>query len=91
MKTMILGLPKKRGFRSFYQKPQIVNLSDLERHFKDGEKVNPVSLKKKGLVDRIKSGVKILGQGELTRKVVFSNCLFSKSAREKAKRIAEIK
>jgi large subunit ribosomal protein L15 len=61
-------------------KVQSVNVRDLERF--DGE-VTPETLKQAGLIRSIRFDVKILGHGELTKKLAVSAHLFSASAREK--------
>jgi large subunit ribosomal protein L15 len=65
---------------------EIVNLGDLERVFQDGEKVTPVVLEQKGLIESSKNRVKILGEGKLTKKLIVSAHGFSKSAREAIKK-----
>lgn len=82
IKMILQRIPKKRGFTSPYLKAEIVNLKDLEKHFNDGETVNPRSLLKKGLVGTIKRGVKILGKGELKKKLTVELCGLSASARK---------
>jgi large subunit ribosomal protein L15 len=75
----------KRGFshatwdRSFL----IVNVGDLDLAFKDGETVDPVALRKVGLAKGPADGVRILGNGELTKKLSIKAHHFSKSAAEK--------
>ncbi len=59
---------------------QAINVRDLERF--DGE-VTPDTLKEAGLIRSTRIDVKILGQGELTKKLSVSAHLFSASAREK--------
>jgi len=76
-------LPKKKGFKSIHLKPTIVNLDVLEKNFSDGDLVIPRRLLKKGLIDNIKTGVKILGQGEIKKKLIIKDCFISKSAKEK--------
>jgi large subunit ribosomal protein L15 len=61
-------------------KVQAINVRDLERF--DGE-VTPDTLKEAGLIRSTRMDVKILGQGELTKKLTVSAHLFSASAREK--------
>ena len=61
-------------------KVQAVNVRDLERL--DGE-VTPEALKEAGLIRSTRIDVKILGHGDLTKKLTVSAHLFSKSAREK--------
>lgn len=90
LKMTLMRIPKKRGFRSLYSKDQVVNLSDINSNFKDGEIVNPRSLAKKGLIDNIKAEVKILGNGELTAKnIKFENVKMSESVKGKLKARSE--
>jgi large subunit ribosomal protein L15 len=67
-------------FRTYTQP---VNLRDLERVFADGDTVDVESLVEKGLVKNTRADVKILGQGELTKKLSVTAHAFSESAREK--------
>jgi large subunit ribosomal protein L15 len=67
-------------FRTFTQP---VNLRDLERVFADGDTVNVEALVEKGLVKNTKADVKILGQGELKKKLSVTAHAFSETAREK--------
>ncbi len=61
-----------------------VNLDRVEKFFNDGETVNVQSLQQKGLIPRrIKGGIKILSQGQLTKKVSVEAHAFSAAAREK--------
>jgi len=68
MKPMLLNLPKKRGFTSLQDKDQVVNLTAINRHFKEGGKVTPNTLLKAGLIEDASKSVKVLGQGQLTLK-----------------------
>ena len=69
----------KRGFTNFTRKEYaIVNVASLNR-FEDGE-VTPEMLIESGLVRKELDGIKILGQGELTKKLVVKANKFSKSA-----------
>ena len=81
----------KRGFTNarFSKEVSLVNLSSLERVFVDGEEVNAHILTLKGLIKPKKSEqrdfkkgtiVKILGDGELTKKLIISAYSFSASA-----------
>lgn len=82
--TLIDHMKKKRGFKSLKPKKNIVKLSDLAGKFPDGGEVSLETLIKSGLVDKItaKNGVKILGDGQLTKKLtISSNILFSESAK----------
>ncbi|MGO8673652.1 MAG: 50S ribosomal protein L15 [Capsulimonadaceae bacterium] len=76
-------LPHFRGFKALFKKRfAIVNLSALER-FEDGSLVTPELLLAERVINDIKDGVKILGDGELTRKLTVQAHHFSKSAQEK--------
>jgi len=84
-------LPKLRGrgisgLISIQVKPCVVNVMSLEKMFTAGDTVTPTTLLERGLV-RARKGttpvVKILGTGELTKKLTFANCIISESAKEK--------
>lgn len=84
MKQMILQIPKERGFKSPKPKNIPVNLLIINQNFKDGEKVNPDILMKKGLIGSTKTTVKILGNGDLNvSKLEFSDVKISAGAKEK--------
>jgi len=69
MKPNIASIPKLPGFKSQYKKMVIVNLSTIDKHFNDGEKVNIEALHRKGLITTKNLGLKVLGDGTLTKKV----------------------
>ena len=74
----------KRGFNNkFALKVGEVNLGDLEARFDAGEEVTPASLKEKGLANYRYDVLKVLGKGELTKKLTVSAHRFSKTAQEK--------
>ncbi len=77
-------LPKK-GFNNFNfkTKASVVNLSQLEKFFEEGDLVNEESLRAKGLVSRKCDIVKVLGQGQLNKKLTVAVDAASASAREK--------
>jgi len=60
-----------------------VNVRDLERVFDDGADVSLEALIEKGLIKNTRIDVKILGEGELKKKLAVTAHLFSKTAREK--------
>jgi large subunit ribosomal protein L15 len=62
---------------------QPVNLRDLEQRFDDGAEVNPAELSSRGLATRKDVPVKILGVGDLSKKLTVQAHGFSKTAREK--------
>ena len=73
----------KRGFTCRNSKNIVgINLSDLER-FEDGATVTVESLIESGIVKNPRDGVKILGGGELTKKLTVQVNAFSESAKEK--------
>lgn len=74
--------PKHRFYQLRHDKPAVVNLNLLNEL--DGtQEVNPTLLLEKGLIDSIKNGVKVLGDGELTKKLTFRGLKFSVTAKEK--------
>src|SRR5215211_2255732 len=68
-------------FEPFRTHTQPVNLADLEARFDAGATVDPEALKKAGLATRRDVNVKILGRGELSKKLTVRAHGFSKSAR----------
>lgn len=75
----------KRGFNNanFTKRYEIVNVSQLDKLFNDGAAVSIDQLVSAGLVDNVNCRVKILGDGELTKRLVVSAHKFSKSAEQK--------
>ena len=74
----------KRGFSNykFANNYMIVNISQLEK-FNDGDVVGAEQLSNAGLIDNLKNKVKILGDGELTKKLQVTAHKFSKTAKQK--------
>ena len=73
----------KRGFHNIFAKPlEAVNVSVLEK-FEDGAVVNAQALLEKGILSKCQYGVKILGNGNLTKKLTVQASAFSASAKEK--------
>ena len=81
---MVRRIPK-RGFNNsdFAETVQIVNVGDLDRIFADGAEVTVEALAEAGLVDRLDLAVKLLGKGELGRKLTVRATRASKKAAEK--------
>ena len=74
----------KRGFHNRWALTvAIVNVGDLETRFQAGEEVNPQTLQARNLAKGRYDLVKILGDGQLTKKLKVSAHRFSQSAREK--------
>jgi large subunit ribosomal protein L15 len=77
----------KRGFTHLKKyKIEIVNLNQIDKKFNEGEEINPEKLKEKGLIKKTEF-VKILGEGNLTKKLTISAHQFSKKAREKIEKV----
>ncbi len=79
----------KKGFSNYpFSKEYVaINLSLLEAKFDDGDTVDNASLYKKGLLKKLGSMVKILGDGELTKKLSFNVGAVSASAKAKIEKI----
>ena len=75
----------KRGFShaSWDKVYHVVNVGDLDQAFNDGATIDPEALKKAGLANGPADGVRVLGTGEVTKKLVVKAHHFSKSAAEK--------
>jgi large subunit ribosomal protein L15 len=73
----------KRGFTNIFRREySVVNLQDLEA-LAGGDPITPEILVQKGLIKDMKTGVKVLGMGELKAKLTVRAHKFSKSAVEK--------
>ncbi|MBZ5553200.1 MAG: 50S ribosomal protein L15 [Acidobacteriia bacterium] len=73
----------KRGFTNIFRKEiAVVNVESLNR-FNDGERITPERLVESGVLKALKDGVKILGDGELKRKLTVVAHMFSETARAK--------
>lgn len=74
----------KRGFHNVFAKQYaLVNIDTINNAFEDGAVVSPETLIEKGIVKKLLDGVKILGRGEITKKVTVKANIFSASAKEK--------
>src|ERR671928_1212540 len=76
-------MKKSMPFENFRTHTQPVNLRDLEARFGDGDSVTPHTLAVRGLATRKGVPVKILGQGEVSKKLTVTAHAFSRTAREK--------
>jgi large subunit ribosomal protein L15 len=74
----------KRGFsnKQFAERFMIVNVSQLER-FDDGAEVGVAQLSQAGLIPGVRNKVKILGDGELTKRLQVAAHKFSRTAEQK--------
>ena len=74
----------KRGFNNIFRKEIVaLNVADLNARFEDGAVVDVESLISAGLLKNSFDGVKILGNGELTKKLTVKANAFSESAKQK--------
>ncbi|MGQ9456599.1 MAG: 50S ribosomal protein L15 [Armatimonadota bacterium] len=79
-------LPQMRGFKNITRKEYaVVNVDDLEERFEAGTEITPEVLVASGLVKKIKDGIKVLGDGGLTKSFIVKAHKFSKTAEEKIK------
>ena len=79
---LTMRLPK-RGFTNIFRKEYVaVNIDRLEM-FEDGAVVTPVTLIEYGIIKNDQDGVKILGNGEITKKLTVQANKFSESAKQK--------
>ena len=78
----------KRGFNNinFKTKVEVVNLSQIDKAFNDGDTVNEEALRKAGLINRACEQVKVLGQGEISKKLTLVVDTISASAKEKVEK-----
>ncbi|MFC1594911.1 uL15 family ribosomal protein [Patescibacteria group bacterium] len=88
IRDVIKKFPKKRGSRvlRYRSKPIGINVQELEKKFSAGETVNPKSLIKKRMINKVKGKipkVKLLGSGTLTKNLLVSECQISDGARKK--------
>jgi len=73
----------KRGFNNIFAKTySIINVSALEV-FDNGTEINAQLLKDKGIISKINDGVKVLGNGTISKKLTVKVALFSESAKSK--------
>jgi|SRR3989339_1784720 len=97
MRDIIKRLPKLRGFGKNRARtvnnekvlPVVVNLKVIENNFEAGDTVSPQTLLAKKVVSIARGKVpqiKILGTGELTKKVTISGCIFSASVKAKVEK-----
>lgn len=83
MMPIVRRIPK-RGFNNAFAKKVIaVNIADLDATFAAGDEITPDVLKASGLLRGRFDELKILGDGEMTKKLQVSAHRFSKSAQEK--------
>ena len=82
IKSYLLRIPKVRGFKSIHPNAATVNLDDLQDNFNKGQTITARHLLKKGLIKNIKHGIKILGDGKLSKNLIIKANGFSNTAKE---------
>ena len=73
----------KRGFNNIFAKEYVSINVDVLNRFEDGAVVDAEAISKAGIVKNTRDGIKILGRGELNRKLTVVAVAFSASAKEK--------
>ena len=87
MSSIVTRTKKNKGFKSVGAEKEVVSLALLDRNFSDGDQIDKKILKEKKLIRSVKSKVKILSDGDLTKKIVILNdVLTSKTASDKIKK-----
>lgn len=74
----------KRGFVNIFSKEfAAVNVAVLDKNFEDGSVVDANALIKAGIIKKTNDGIKILGNGEISKKLTVQAAAFSESAKQK--------
>ena len=74
----------KRGFKNYNHKEIVIlNVSQLDKYYEDGATVVPEDLIERRIIKDTKDGLKILGNGELTKKLTVKAHAFSETAKQK--------
>ena len=76
-------LPKRGFHNKFATQYAIVNVATLDKYFQDGETVTLEALLAKKVIRKAFDGLKVLGDGELTKKLTVQATVFSAAAKEK--------
>lgn len=88
MKSILLNIPKNKGFKSKKLKNQVINISELNKNYKEGLIVSPATLFKKKLIEKLEAPVKILGKGDLKIKnLEFNGIKLSVSAKAQIEKL----
>ena len=79
---LVRRLPKRGFYNNFRTEYVAINVSRLDI-FEDGATVTPVDLIEYGIIKNIRDGIKIMGNGEITKKLTVQSNKFTASANEK--------
>jgi len=82
IRTYLQRIPQRRGFKSIKPKMATVNIGVINQLFNEGEEVTPLILVKRNLIKDARLGVKILGDGKITKKLTIKANQFSKAAKD---------
>lgn len=80
-RRIMQSTPKLRGFKSIYTKPVAVRVGRLDKAFADGAVVTVEALKEKHLIPMASQAAKLVGGGELTKKLVIEGVTASESVK----------
>lgn len=84
-------MPKYKGFnRKFKIEAEVVSIGTLDKHFESEDTITSETLKKKGIVRKNASKIKILGNGETKKKFILENLELSKTAKEKLEKAGAV-
>ena len=74
----------KRGFNNIFATNYVaINVGVLEQKFNDGDVVDAAAIKASGIIKNTRDGIKILGEGNLTKKLTVKAAAYSESAKQK--------
>ena len=76
-------LPKRGFHNKFGVTYAIVNVDDLNKKFEDGATVDAEALLESGIISKVCDGIKVLGRGEITKKLTVKAAVFSETAKGK--------
>ncbi|MBU1032415.1 MAG: 50S ribosomal protein L15 [Patescibacteria group bacterium] len=82
LKHMVLGFPKQRGFTSNFPEVAAVRIGKVMEAFKQGEQIDIAGLKKNGLISKRAIIAKVVGGGEVDKKLNFVGIKVSASVKE---------
>jgi len=80
-RRLMQSSPKLRGFKSIAVKPEEIYLSDLEQNFEANSTVNLATLKEKNLISDNAKAAKVIGSGELKKKLILEGIKTTASAK----------
>ena len=76
-------LPKKGFNNPNHKQYAVINVGDLEKRFETGDTVDAETLKSKSMIGKADNGIKILGDGDISKSLTVRATLFSSNAKKK--------